>query len=149
MVCGSSECGSLFKCDKFKQINQEQRFEVARQNRLCFNCLKRNHSSAECRVESACTANGCKIKHTKFLHIDHFQRDRCKKQSEISNNKNERETEAACNQVSSTGQAKAARIALPVVKVNVKAENGNSNETHVLLDSGSTNSFALPVSHED
>ena len=52
----------------------EKRFHLAKNNRLCYNCLRRGHSSGKCKIESTCVAEGCKIKHTKFLHTAHSQR---------------------------------------------------------------------------
>ena len=53
-------CGSLFICETFRNLTPEKRFEMAKHNRLCYNCLKGGHSSAECKADSTCSAKGCK-----------------------------------------------------------------------------------------
>ena len=39
----SLDCPSLFKCEAFKKLTPENRFETAKHNHLCYNCLKCGH----------------------------------------------------------------------------------------------------------
>ena len=74
VTCDSPDCSSLFKCEAFKKLTPESRFEIARNNHLCYSCLKGGHGSADCKADSTCAAKGCRIKHTKFLHVTRGQR---------------------------------------------------------------------------
>ena len=131
-------CSSLFKCDAFKDMNPEQRLETARKARLCFNCLRRGHSSADCKADSTCTVKGCRKKHTKFLHT--FMRPPQKTDStEVSQQKQTEVPTATCTHVADMGHS---RVVLPVVKVKVTAQGTQqSTEAYALLDNGSTNTF--------
>ena len=133
-ACQTKECSSLFRCDAFKALTPEKRLDLAKRNRLCFNCLRRAHTSAECRSESTCEAPGCRMKHTKFLHTSRPRADtqRGEQSKESAENKTDA-TVAAC--------VGTPRVVLPVVKVKITALSGRSRETFALLDSGSTNTF--------
>ena len=64
------------QCHVAKKINTQKRWEVAKENKLCFNCLKvtnLGHNSASCRHPS-CTVEGCGIKHNRLLHSDSQER---------------------------------------------------------------------------
>ena len=52
-------------------MRPDERFNVARQCKLCFNCLLPDHCSNACRKPSVCPVPGCGRKHTKFLHVYH------------------------------------------------------------------------------
>ena len=69
VACDSPDSPSLFKCKAFKKLTPENRFEIAKHNYLCYNCLKGGHGSADCKTDSTCAAKGCRMKHTKFLHV--------------------------------------------------------------------------------
>ncbi|KAJ8018245.1 hypothetical protein HOLleu_43866 [Holothuria leucospilota] len=58
----------LFGCDVFKAKRPEERLKIARDFKLCFNCLQPGHNSSSCRLNRTCTVSGCGRKHTKFLH---------------------------------------------------------------------------------
>ena len=123
-------------------MKPEERFDLARQNRLCYNCLKSGHSSRECKAKTTCNARGCKIKHTKFLHIvSHVGESGTNSQS-VTRSPEEKKSplaSAVCSHVSGSSTP-TVRVALPVVKVNMTAGNGVV-QTYTLLDSGSTNTF--------
>ena len=139
IACQSKDCSSLFSCNALKARNPQQRFDLAKASKLCFNCLKGGHSSSECRAESTCTVQICRLKHTKLLHIPRNQ------DTLVSKVTGGFETEAPSSSasVSMCGTATAGRtsVALPVVKVTVTASNGCSADTFALLDSGSTSTF--------
>ena len=63
-ACNSGECHSLLKCGEFIKMSPEKRYDPARSNQLCYNCLRHGHCTRDCRVEKLCTAQGCRIKHT-------------------------------------------------------------------------------------
>ena len=75
----SNKCGFCNKpghesvqCHAAKKMSTQKRWEVAKENKLCFNCLKFSnvgHNSASCR-HSSCTVEGCGQKHNRLLHSD-------------------------------------------------------------------------------
>ena len=59
-------------CYAAKKMSIQKRWEVAKENKLCFNCLKLSnvgHNSVCCRHPS-CTVEGCGKKHNRLLHPD-------------------------------------------------------------------------------
>ena len=77
-ACRFTGCSSLFLCEKFKVMVPSERYGLAKNDRRCFNCLKKGHSAGECRVEQTCMAKGCTLKHTKFLYT---ARDQSRKEA--------------------------------------------------------------------
>ena len=55
-------------CQRFKSMNNIQRLESATRLKLCTNCLKRNHVSADCRAPGRCFL--CSDKHHTLLHAN-------------------------------------------------------------------------------
>lgn len=58
---------SLFRCNQFLELPIKSRMSQVKQLKLCWNCLRSNHTSQECK------ASGCKFcgkKHNSLLHID-------------------------------------------------------------------------------
>ena len=74
VTCDSPDCPSLFKCEAFKKLTPESRFEIAKHNHLCYNCLKGGLGSADCKADSTCAAKGCRITHTKSLARDSWSK---------------------------------------------------------------------------
>jgi len=129
--CHSVHNGGLFGCDEFKALSVADRRKFATESKLCFNCLKSGHFAGSCRLQRTCPVDGCGKKHTKFLHLK-------------SQGSNEQHPEVAMNRAScgAVGMGVATRIALPVVAVNVRADDAKQPIlTYALLDPGSTNTF--------
>lgn len=58
----------LYKCSTFNQMAIDERREYVRKQNLCFNCLRRGHSSSKCKSENRCTK--CRKMHHSILHKD-------------------------------------------------------------------------------
>ena len=120
---------SLFGCRQFKEMEVSQRRQHVMNHHLCFNCLKSGHGARTCRLNRTCRVDGCDQKHTKFLHPVDLP---------VSTSEATASTEQAHSMCNTTDD----RIALPVVPVEVRASaTGERFIVHVLLDSGSTNTF--------
>ena len=64
---------SLMECHKFLALEESKRWEVAREHQLCFNCLKSDHHSRNCKEKAKCTQ--CHLFHHMLLHrSDHKSR---------------------------------------------------------------------------
>ena len=116
------ECTSLFRCEKFQQMSPEDRLSLAKKNGLCYCCLCHGHTAAECRSERTCRAEGCRYRHTKFLHVD---------------KKANPQDGATCGYTNTS----APKVVLPVVEVKVTSQSGRNAYAYALLDSGSTHTF--------
>ena len=46
----------------------EDRFQFAKENKLCFNCLSSGHVSSRCKSSWTCNVPNCGKRHSKLLH---------------------------------------------------------------------------------
>ena len=53
----SQEAHSLEKCQRFKNMTPDERWEVVKKQRRCFGCLDKNHHTAECNRATRCQCN--------------------------------------------------------------------------------------------
>ena len=119
-LCGSKD-HFIYKCTKFLQMEPKERHSIAKEKRLCFNCLGK-HLSKDCQSKS-----GCKVCHRKHNTMLHFSSDEDKFSIEkVSVNY------SSCNDKQFS--------VLPVLSVPIKTENGTKS-IGALLDSGSDRSF--------
>ena len=44
----------LHRCKQFRKASSQQRFNLIKQNQLCFNCLGTSHRTSQCKVEWRC-----------------------------------------------------------------------------------------------
>ncbi|XP_039304360.1 uncharacterized protein LOC120357592 [Solenopsis invicta] len=66
LYCAGSHL--LFQCAQFKSLSTEQRKNVARQHRCCYNCLTKGHYPRDCKSRGRCAR--CQRKHHTLLHDD-------------------------------------------------------------------------------
>ena len=124
----------VFECDTFKRMRHDERFNIARQRKLCYNCLLPGHCSNACRKMSVCSVPGCGRKHTRFLHVDYDNVNQVTNAENHSNNNGGSQLGVASNiNVNRTCSS----VYLPIVPLRI---NGQC-EVYALLDTGSTNTF--------
>lgn len=58
---------NIFQCDLFEKKNPKERYELAKQKKLCLNCLGSFHKSLDCRSEFRCKI--CRYPHHTLLHF--------------------------------------------------------------------------------
>ena len=56
----------IWKCEKFKKMNVEERRQKAKELELCFKCLSDAHQMRNCSG-SFCDVNGCRQHHHRLL----------------------------------------------------------------------------------
>lgn len=56
-----------YKCFKFRNMSPNQRFNIAKTNNWCSNCLSNQHSTANCKSQSTCRF--CHHPHHSLVHI--------------------------------------------------------------------------------
>ena len=132
-------------CDKFKKMPLEKRREVAKEKRLCFNCLDySNHISKECKRPRGCQETDCKGKHATLLHLPvkatepESSKDGEQREEQKAPDKPVEAKSYACGQ----SDVESTKVALPIVSVFVRGK-GQTNyiHTHALLDPGSNKTF--------
>ncbi|XP_050560566.1 uncharacterized protein LOC126912465 [Spodoptera frugiperda] len=54
-------------CSKYKQLDIDKRWNIAKSNNMCFRCLRSKHRRNMCRAPT-CDVKECNMKHHKLLH---------------------------------------------------------------------------------
>ena len=129
VVCNGNH--NLFYCDSFKSMQPRARFDIVRNNKLCFVCLLPGHFVKDCRKQMTCSVPNCGKRHTKFIHLDNQSRADVRPTT-YANTGNEGSASSA------SANADDSNVYLPFVTVKV---NGSPETFYALLDSGSTNTF--------
>lgn len=57
----------IYNCEKFLNLPISERLETVKKQKLCFNCLRKNHSSDKCKCGHC---KKCNKKHNTLLHIE-------------------------------------------------------------------------------
>ena len=139
----------LSQCGQFKKMSLIERFKLVRRKGLCDNCLTRGHLARNCPKESFCKVQGCKERHSTYLHENVKTKDeqQHKSKRETTEDKeigNEAQTAYVRSIKESKGTSKpvCAAVGLAIVPVKVRALDGDTLvETYAFLDSGSNTSF--------
>ena len=58
----------VWECDQFKKMNQTQRWDIAKQYKLCYRCLGDDHLGQACTRTRICGLDDCRETHNKPLH---------------------------------------------------------------------------------
>ncbi len=59
-------CHPIYHCSQFKSLTADKRYNLARRNHLCFNCLSKSHTIDYCSSKATC--RDCGRKHHSLLH---------------------------------------------------------------------------------
>ncbi|XP_048484628.1 uncharacterized protein LOC119690594 [Plutella xylostella] len=114
-------------CTRFTEKTTDERWEIAKQNKLCFRCLRSTHRRFSCKAKP-CGVSGCKLSHHKLLHHEAVKKE--DKREEVTASTTEKPTVAANNSERRRAYLKIA----PVVLTGPHS----SIETYALFDEGST-----------
>lgn len=118
----------LYSCQQFKSLVINERRELVRANKLCFNCLKDKHFSKDCKSGSC---KICSLKHNTLLHIGGHM-------SESVNNlpsSDLQEVPSSISINSSTENAHQTTL-LPTAIIMVRDKNNSLQPCRALIDSG-------------
>ena len=61
------ELHPIWKCSKFKELSVQERYSIAKERDLCFNCLMQDHHAVNCRSKLLCRK--CGKRHNTLLHL--------------------------------------------------------------------------------
>ena len=115
----------IWKCEKFKKMNVEERGQKAKELKLCFKCLSDAHQMRNCSGR-LCDVNGCGKPHHRLLHRPY---------------KNEEQKQSVENveEVSNLSSMRSSGV-LPVIPVSI-GSGIKTVKTFALCDSGASLSF--------
>jgi len=68
LVHSETKSHNLLQCRSFSEMPSDERWRIARDNGLCFNCLEGKHSSRQCKQKPQC--DKCSALHHALLHRD-------------------------------------------------------------------------------
>ncbi|XP_051171022.1 uncharacterized protein LOC127287913 [Leptopilina boulardi] len=121
-------------CNSFLKLPIRSRIDEARKKHLCLNCLKKRHSTNDCRNPLSCEK--CSGRHNTVLHLE--QREKL----ESSNlRKLESEVTALSSLTACSTTSKRKQILLATALIIIKDRDGNPHECRALLDSASQSNF--------
>ncbi|CAB4034694.1 Hypothetical predicted protein [Paramuricea clavata] len=143
----------LSRCEDFKIKPVKERFKLVRSLRLCDNCLTSGHVARSFEKASFCKIEGCKYKHSTFLHrkTRNVTTDDKSKSNQQENDKTateqkpkneEKNVQNGYVNVDEERRATRSVTSMLVLPVRVKAKDSNRTvETYAFLDGGSNTSF--------
>lgn len=116
----------LFRCQSFRDLSIEDRMNTARQAQLCFNCLRHDHRSVDCKSFSTCKT--CGKHHHTLLHSDRRQ-----KPTTPATNQPGSETTS----VNFAEEVETTQVLLKTALAHVKNQDGEVHVCRILKDDGS------------
>jgi hypothetical protein len=117
----------IVDCKKWRSSTVHQRWDVAKQAKLCFRCLRDNHLGGSCRVERICNVEGCIKTHHKDLHYT----PKGKTTSDSSQKTN------TVFGVTADGKVQVTKVALRLIPVKIVGSDGKAVVVNAFLDDGS------------
>ena len=145
-VCGGNH--GVWRCENFKQKTLHQRWDLAKEKKLCFRCLSDNHRGIDCPRSRPCGINKCTKSHNRLLHQTTHKTQESKNKSKECENAapEETDTQLKLTEHSLTTTLTSERsdihsyLALRTVPVILK--NGNKElVVNALLDDASTRTY--------
>ena len=115
----------IWKCEKFKKMNVEERGQKAKELKLCFKCLSDAHQMRNCSGR-LCDVSGCGKPHHRLLHRP-FK------------NVQQKQNVENVEEVSNLSSMKSSGV-LPVIPVTI-GSGSKTLKTFALCDSGASLSF--------
>ena len=115
----------IWKCEKFKKMNVEEKGQKAKELKLCFKCLSDAHQMRNCSGR-LCDVNGCGKPHHRLLHRPY---------KNVEQKKNVENVE----EVSNLSSMRSSGV-LPVISVTI-GSGSKTLKTFALCDSGASLSF--------
>lgn len=134
-VCNQSH--GVYSCRKFLDLAVKERLQEIRRLKLCINCLRPNHFTANCKSGHKCRI--CGRPHNSLLHIDVQSTpvvEQVSAQGAVSLG-----NDAAARQVNFARQSCGHQQLLPTAKIYILDSQGRKHTCTALLDSGSMSNF--------
>jgi DNA-binding transcriptional regulator YiaG len=150
---GCSHCGGphgIWNCDSFKSVTCEQRWQEAKEKRLCYRCLGNTHVGQACKRTATCGIDGCTKSHHRLLHrevnlsssMDSSYKEPTTSSSVNSQLQTEEKTHYSTTSLVTTNNSTSKHQYIALRTIPVIVSNGNKNiQINALLDDGSTKTY--------
>lgn len=119
----------VHKCRQWWSASIEERWQMAKELKLCYRCLDFSHYGRECPRVRKCDVDGCSKTHHRSLH---------------NKSKPEQPTQAPLNNafgVSPEGKVTEAKVALRSIPVYLVGKDGCKRKVNAFLDDGSDSTY--------
>lgn len=127
-LCGDPH--HIVKCKQWTTMNNQQRWDVAKDKNLCFRCLCSRHSrGATCANERQCGIDNCSRTHHRHLHR------KIEKPGLPANDS------SSAFGVGADGTVHPRSVALRIIPVMLADSAGQMHQVNALLDDGSDSSY--------
>ncbi|CAG7716813.1 unnamed protein product, partial [Allacma fusca] len=120
--CCGKDGHLIIKCWEFKKLALNERYDLAKEHKLCFSCLLKKHPRKFCKEKKECEVDSCKKFHHPLLH----------KAENVST-----ETKKAENTLVAIPDSISRTVLLKVLPVILVGPNGNL-KINAILDDCST-----------
>lgn len=91
----------MWNCENFKKMPVDMRWNVAKEQKLCFRCRSNGHRGEACSRSRVCGLNGCRSHHHRMLHEDPKKEEK----TEAANVRGSREVDSSSTlQVGATAE---------------------------------------------
>ncbi|UYV63643.1 hypothetical protein LAZ67_2005151 [Cordylochernes scorpioides] len=132
----------LIQCNEFRQMSIQNRIGYVKQNQLCFNCLRGNHSVENCKITNRCFH--CNKNHHTLLHvISSPPRQRESSSVQFTSPKSVQPSNVPSTSTSCclSGADGSIQILLSTAIIHIQDVNGEDQICRALLDNGSQRSL--------
>ena len=154
-------CGQkhyVIRCSQFKTMKVKDRWQLVKSKGVCVNCFAQGHIGKDCSRNFVCNVEGCRRKHSKYLHISSKKAEadanvqeappqisapgtqvpvaatHATNDTSVNNFVNPRVSNFACRQ--------GGRLALPIVPARVRCRDTNVVvDTYALLGPGTNTTY--------
>ena len=126
------------ECESFLSAAPTRRYELVKEHRLCFGCLRKGHGLKMCRSKKSCGKEGCTKIHHPDLHESAIRRVNYQHGSSENRPTVDTEVKARINVFKSGG----INVALGIISVPVKDSRGRLVTARTLIDEGSDTTLA-------
>lgn len=132
----------LFRCFSFRRLPTSEKYDLAKNNQLCFNCLRKGHTSIRCNSDRLCLT--CKEKHHSALHSMFKNANLATHGQALKSSRSAQSVTAAATTTKTPSAdglvgATAGRrtVLLGTAIVNIRDYNGINQRIRIVIDSGS------------
>ncbi|UYV81292.1 hypothetical protein LAZ67_20000677 [Cordylochernes scorpioides] len=132
----------LNQCNEFRQMSIQNRIGYVKQNQLCSNCLRGNHSVENCKITNRCFH--CNRNHHTLLHVISSpprQRESSSVQSTSPKSVQPSNVPSTSTSCCLSGADGSIQILLSTAIIHIQDVNGEDQICRALLDNGSQRSL--------
>jgi hypothetical protein len=130
IYCNKNDHTYIYKCPDFLKLEPKSRLDLARNKKLCFNCLSSMHMKQNCKSNFTCHI--CKLSHHTLLHIQSNKTPSVAEQiADVS----------LCSVAESSQYFQKRTILLSTAVLKVRTAPGKWVAVRALIDNASQNDF--------